>query len=174
MTRTATSLALSFALALPVTTAHAQAPAAPTTSDATAVSAPRGTPQELNFNFFRNPSIGLEYRLGPVAVHGGAYPTVISKNAAGKNETSWFVRAGVTTFFLPHVWNDQRPSEFYASASYLRGLNLGRGNAALLETGYRWMVWRGLNLRIGVAVLLERGRDVKVNPTPGIGWSQAF
>jgi hypothetical protein len=60
------------------------------------------------------------------------------------------------------------------SGSYLRGLSLGRGNGALAEAGYRWMVWQGINLRLGVAVLLERGHDVKVNPTPGIGWSQAF
>jgi hypothetical protein len=132
------------------------------------------TPQELNLNLFRNPSIGLEYRLGAISVHGGLYPTIISQDAAGRNQTSWFVRAGLTTFFLGHSFYGQRPSELYVSGSYLRGLNLGRGNAALAEVGYRWMVWQGLNLRIGVAVLLERGRDVKVNPTPGIGWSQAF
>jgi hypothetical protein len=130
--------------------------------------------QELNLNLFRNPSIGLEYRLGPVAAHAGLYPTVISKDAAGKNQTSWFVRAGLTTFFLGHSFYGQRPSEFYLSASYLRGLNQGHGHAALTETGYRWMVWQGLNVRLGVAVLLERDRDVKVNPTPGIGWSQSF
>lgn len=132
------------------------------------------TPQELNLNLFRNPSIGLEYRRGAVAVHGGVYPTVISQDAAGSNETTWFVRAGLSTFFLGHSFNGQRPSEFYLSGSYLHGLNLGRGHAALVETGYRWMVWQGINLRLGVAVLLERGRDVEVNPTPGIGWSQAF
>jgi hypothetical protein len=26
------------------------------------------------------------------------------------------------------------------------------GNAALLDAGYRWMVWKGLNIRLGVAV----------------------
>ena len=133
-----------------------------------------GPPQELNLNLFRNPSIGLEYRRGVFAVHAGVYPTVISKNAAGSNETSWFGRAGITWFFLGHSFAGQRPSEFYLSASYLRGMNLGHQNAALADLGYRWMVWRGLNLRLGVAVLLEPGRAVKVNPTPGIGWSQAF
>lgn len=154
---------------LPSARAHAAAGA----EESSLAEAP-GIPQELNLNLFRNPSIGLEYRLGDVSVHGGLYPTIISKNAAGKNQTSWFVRAGLSTFFLGHSFYGQRPSEFYLSASYLRGLNLGRGNAALTEAGYRWMVWQGLNLRIGVAVLLERGSDVKVNPTPGIGWSQAF
>ena len=132
------------------------------------------TPQELNVNLFRNPSMGLEYRRGFMSVHAGAYPTIISKDAAGDNQTSWFARAGLTAFFLGHSWNGQRPSEFYVSASYLRGFNHGRGNAALTEAGYRWMIWEGINVRLGVAVLLERGRDVKVNPTPGIGWSQAF
>ena len=136
--------------------------------------AERSTPQELNLNLFRNPSIGLEYRLGDFALHAGMYPTIISTNAAGENQTSWFVRAGLTYFFLGHSWNGQRPSEFYVSGSYLRGLNHGRGNGALLDVGYRWMIWRGLNVRIGVAVLAERGQDIEVNPTPGIGWSQSF
>jgi hypothetical protein len=151
----------------------AAAQAAPV-SEESSLSGAASTRQELNLNLFRNPSIGLEYRLGAFSVHGGFYPTVISKNAAGQNETSWFVRAGLSTFFLGHSFYGQRPSEFYLSGSYLRGLNLGRGNAALVETGYRWMVWQGLNLRLGVAVLLEPGRDVRVNPTPGIGWSHLF
>lgn len=70
----------------------------------------------------------------------------------GENQTSWFVRAGLTYFFLGHSFYGQRPSELYVSGSYLRGLNHGRGNGALVEVGYRWMIWRGLNVRIGVAV----------------------
>ena len=132
---------------------------------------PRG---ELNVNVFRNPSIGLEYRRGAVAVHGGLYPTIISRDEMGEFETSWFVRAGVTHFFLPRSWYGQRPSELYISASYLRGLNLDHGNAALLDVGYRWMVWRGVNLRIGAAMFLERNHPVKINPTPGLGWSTSW
>ena len=169
MTATIQPLMISTALLASVLSAAPLAAA-----DDQALAAARATPQELNLNLFRNPSMGLEYRRGAVSLHGGIYPTVISKDAAGENETTWFVRAGLTTFFLGHAFYGQRPSEFYLSGSYLRGLNLGRGNAALAEAGYRWMVWRGLNLRIGVAVLLERGHDVRVNPTPGIGWSEAF
>ena len=172
MTKPATQLALTASLLTNLWSVGARA-AAPAAQAALA-EAPRTTPQELNLNLFRSPSIGIEYRRGDLAVHGGIYPTIISQDAAGKNETTWFVRAGLTTFFLGHSFYGQRPSEFYLSGSYLRGLNLGRGHAALAETGYRWMVWQGINLRLGVAVLLERGRDVKVNPTPGIGWSQAF
>ena len=130
--------------------------------------------EELNVNVFRNPSIGLEYRRGPIAVHGGLYPTIISKDAMGEYETSWYVRTGATAFFLPKAWYGKRPSELYVSASYLRGLNLDHGNAALLDVGYRWMVWNGINVRLGVAVFLERGHDVKVNPTPGLGWSTSW
>jgi hypothetical protein len=133
-----------------------------------------GPEQELNLNLFRNPSIGFEYRRGFLGGHAGLYPTIIGQDPAGNNETSWFVRAGLTTFFLGHSFYGQRPSEFYLSGSYLRGLNHGHGNAALAEGGYRWMVWRGLNLRLGVATLFEKGEDVKVNPTPGIGWSQSL
>jgi hypothetical protein len=130
--------------------------------------------QELNVNVFRNPSIGLEYRRGAVALHGGLYPTILSKDAMGTYETSWFARAGLTHFFLPRSWYGQRPSELYVSASYLRGLNLDHGNAALIDVGYRWMVWRGINVRLGVALFLERHHDVKVNPTPGLGWSTSW
>ncbi len=130
--------------------------------------------QELNLNFFRNPSVGLEYRRGVFAVHAGLYPTIVSKDEMGVSQTSWFARAGLTTFFLPRRWYGQRPSELYVSASYLRGLNLGHGHAALLDVGYRWMVWRGLNVRLGAAMLIEPGHAVKINPTPGVGWSTSW
>ena len=153
--------------------AAAVAAAAPTT--AAPAAAPASPPlNELNLNLFRSPSIGLEYRRWNVSVHAGAYPTVISRNADGDNETSWFFRAGLTHYFLGHSFYGQRPSEFFFDASYVRGLNLGHENGALLEVGYRWMVWSGLNLRLGAAVLLEPGEDAHFNPTPGIGWSQAF
>lgn len=163
-----------FASAITITLPGSSLAAVEQVTQGLAGSPARRLPQEVNVNLFRNPSIGLEYRLGNFALHGGLYPTIISTNAAGENQTSWFLRAGVTTFLLPHSFYGQRPSEFYASASYLRGFNHGRGNGALADVGYRWMVWRGLNVRFGVAVLLESGRDVKVNPTPGIGWSQSF
>lgn len=150
------------------------APAAPGTEVASAAAPAVGLQQELNLNLFRNPSIGLEYRLSDFAVHAGMYPTIISEDAAGNNRTTWFVRAGLTWFFLGHSFYGQRPSEFYLSGSYLRGLHHGRGNGAMAEGGYRWMVWRGLNVRLGAAVLLEPGQVVRVNPTPGIGWSHSF
>lgn len=163
---------VSLALALPARAEPvAEAPAAHAPPEQPQA---KGLPQELNINLFRNPSIGLEYRLGPLSVHAGAYPTVISQNAAGENETSWFLRAGMSAYFLGHSFYRQRESEFYVSASYMRDLNLDHENGAAFEAGYRWMVWNGLNLRLGVAVLLEPGRQVQVNPTPGIGWSFAF
>jgi len=36
------------------------------------------------------------------------------------------------------------------------------------------MVWRGLNLRIGAGVLAPPGKDLKLNPTPGISYSFFF
>jgi hypothetical protein len=173
MTSKIASFAL-FASALTLTMIVPAAGKAAPAEEVTAVESPRRPPQEVSVNLFRNPSIGLEYRLGDVALHAGLYPTIISKDTDGKNETSWFLRAGLTYFFLGHSFYGQRPSEFYVSASYLRGFNHGHENAALADLGYRWMVWRGLNLRIGVAALLERDHDVKINPTPGIGWSQSF
>jgi hypothetical protein len=160
MKRTKT-LASAVAVALTFQLAGAAAADAPT----------RRTPHELNLNVFRNPSIGIEYRRDWLAAHAGMYPTIISKDAAGDNETTWFVKAGVTAFFLGTSLYGQRDSEVYASASYMRGLDHGRGNGVLLDVGYRWMVWRGLNVRLGVAALLEPDHETKINPTPGIGWS---
>lgn len=129
---------------------------------------------ELAINAFRNPSIGLEYRLRQVSVHGGYYHTVVSQEA-GQNVTTSFIRAGATVWYLP-VGRRENPSSFYSSASYLRGLDreYEGQNAVLLETGFRWMVWRGLNIRIGAAALKASGKDWKVNPTPGISYSFFF
>src|SRR6478735_9255180 len=98
----------------------AAAPAAPDTDRTSSTQVGTKTkrlPQEINVNLFRNPSIGLEYRLG-------AFSSV---------------------FFFGHSFYNQRKSDFSVSGSYLRGLNLGHENAAAVEAGYRWMVWKGLN-----------------------------
>jgi hypothetical protein len=141
----------------------------------TAVSARRDTPgQELSINLFRNPSIGLEYRLGDVSIHLGGYPTkILPKDADGAYPTTWFARTGVSYYFLPAVLFGERASEAYVSGSYLFPLGDG-GHAALVDVGYRLMLWRGLNVRLGAALLFERGHSPRLRPTPGIGWSQAF
>jgi len=45
---------------------------------------------------------------------------------------------------------------------------------AIAEVGIRVAVWKGLDLRLGVAALVAPGEKVRVNPTPGIGWSFQF
>ena len=128
---------------------------------------------ELSFNGFRNPSIGLEYRYKRFSMHGGYYPTIISTSENGKGETTSFLRAGVSYFFLPIYSPTHAPSSFYLSASYVRGLDQewkGK-NGVLTEIGFKWVVWKGLNLRLGVAMLSGDGSKVKINPTPGISYS---
>ncbi|CCH54686.1 hypothetical protein BN8_03882 [Fibrisoma limi BUZ 3] len=127
---------------------------------------------EVSINAFRNPSIGLEYRRNHVSVHGGYYPTIVSQNAEGASVTTSFIRAGLTYWFLP-VGRKPNPSSFYASVSYVRGLDRDyeNKNGVIGEAGFRWMVWKGLNLRIGAAVLAAPGQDIKLNPTPGISYS---
>jgi hypothetical protein len=131
------------------------------------------SPHELSLNAFRNPSIGLEYRYHRVSVHGGYYPTIISKNEAGVNQTTSFVRLGVSYWFWPLPARHHEPSSPYASLSYVRGLDQEwKGQSGTLsELGFRWVVLRGLNLRLGVALLAGPGRSIKVNPTPGISYS---
>lgn len=122
---------------------------------------------EISLNAFRNPSIGLEYRHRHVSVHAGYYPTNFTSNV-----TTSFVRTGLTYWFLP-VGRRENPSSFYASASYVRGLDRDYegDNGAMGEVGFRWFVWKGLNLRIGAALLASPGKTVKLNPTPGISYS---
>lgn len=125
---------------------------------------------EFSVNGFRNPSIGLEYRYRQVSVHAGYYTTAFK---AG--EYTNFVKAGFTYWFFP-VGNKEIPSSFYAGTSYMRGLNRDYKEkfAMSTEVGYRWMVWKGLNLRIGVAAVASEGKDLKINPTPGISYSVKF
>ncbi|WP_375448054.1 DUF4267 domain-containing protein [uncultured Fibrella sp.] len=130
----------------------------------------RFSKNEVIINAFRAPSIGLEYRHRAVSIHGGYYLTNLTPNV-----TTRFVKVGLTGWFLP-VGQRENPSSFYASLSYLRGLNLDYElqNAASAEVGFRWMVWRGLNLRLGAIALAAEGKDLKINPTPGISYSFFF
>jgi hypothetical protein len=123
--------------------------------------------KEISINGFRNPSIGAEYRVKHLSVHGGYYVTNFESGI-----TTEFVKTGVTYWFLPF---DQKeiPSSFYAGASYLRGLtrDYENTNALGIEAGFRWMIWKGLNFRLGAIALMAKGEGVKVNPTPGLSYS---
>lgn len=125
---------------------------------------------ELSINGFRNPSIGLEYRHRKVSVHAGYYTTAFK---AG--EYTNFIKTGLTYWFLP-VDDKEIPSSFYAGASYLRGLtrDYKNENALGVEAGFRWMIWKGLNFRIGAIAVAAKGKDLKINPTPGISYSFKF
>lgn len=125
---------------------------------------------EISINGFRAPSIGLEFRHRAVSIHAGYYVTNFTPNT-----TTQFLKTGLTGYFLP-VGRRENPSSFYASVSYLRGLNRDyeNQNAGSVEAGFRWMVWRGLNLRIGAIALAADGKDLKINPTPGISYSFFF
>ncbi|MDX1941181.1 MAG: hypothetical protein SFU99_11560 [Saprospiraceae bacterium] len=127
---------------------------------------------EFSINGFRNPSVGLEYRYKSVSVHAGYYPTIISQDENDKGLTTSFLRTGLSLWFLP-IGKKENPSSFYASASYLRGFDreYKDENAAMLEAGFRWMIWKGLNVRIGAAVLMAKDRPTYLNPTPGISYS---
>ena len=123
--------------------------------------------QEFSINGFRNPSIGAEFRLNRISIHGGYY---LSNFESGV--TTKFLKSGLSYWFLP-VGKGENPSSFYVSISYARGLNgdYKNQNAGIAETGFRWMVYKGLNLRLGVAVLAAEGKGTQINPTPGISYS---
>jgi hypothetical protein len=132
---------------------------------------PGTTDHELLLHGWRSPSIGVEYRRGFLGIHAGAYPTVISRDARGDTETTWFAKAGLTGYFLPLRLTSERASTLFVSVAYLRGLNRDWDDALFLETGFRWAVWKGLDLRLGVGLLLAPGQSPRVNPTPGVSWS---
>ena len=139
-------------------------------ASATAFSQSRFSQNEFSINGFRNPSIGLEYRMKNMSVHAGYYITALESGITTK-----FAKVGLTAWFLP-VGKKENPSSFYAGASYLRGINLdyNKENALGLEAGFRWMIWKGINLRIGGIALVAKNHDVKINPTPGISYSFFF
>ena len=140
------------------------------TATATTFSQSRFSQKELSVNGFRNPSIGLEYRYHQVSIHGGYYLTNFTSG-----ETTRFIKTGISYWFLP-VDKKEIPSSFYAGVSYLRGLSRDYEgeNAFAAEMGFRWMVWKGINLRLGVIALTAKGKDLKINPTPGISYSFRF
>lgn len=126
--------------------------------------------REISVNGFRNPSIGLEYRVNHLSAHAGYYVTNFESGV-----TTEFMKTGVTYWFLP-VDQKEIPSSFYAGASYLRGLtrDYENKNGVALEAGFRWMIWKGLNFRIGAIALAAPGESIKINPTPGLSYSLKF
>lgn len=125
---------------------------------------------QLNINAFRNPSIGLEYHRKQVSIHAGYYPTNFTSGI-----TTEFLKAGVSYWLLP--WGKKEiPSSFYIGSSYLRGLTRDYKdlNAIAFEAGARFIVWKGLNFRLGIIALAAEGQDLKINPTPSIGYSIKF
>ncbi len=168
------------ALALVVVAAAAQAqsggvaPAPPATGKSLAG-------REISINAFRNPSVGVEYRRNQFSVHAGYYPTILRDQArtesGADNNTTSFVRAGISCWFLPHYSRPSNlPSAGYASLSYVRGLDYEyRGKNGLMgEVGFRWVVWKGLQLRLGAAVLKAPGTRWQFNPTPGLSYGIAL
>jgi hypothetical protein len=139
-------------------------------SSANGFSQSRFSKHEISINGFRNPSIGAEYRYRHVSVHAGYYPANFESGI-----TTEFIKTGVTYWFLP-VGKKENPSSFYGSLSYARGTSreYKDHNAVIPEVGFRWMVYKGLNVRLGVAALAVKGKDVQVNPTPGISYSFNF
>ncbi|WP_091507813.1 hypothetical protein [Flexibacter flexilis] len=126
--------------------------------------------QEISFNFFRNPSVGLEYRYKKVSVHAGYYLTNFKAN------TTWeFVKTGLSFWFLP-IGKREKPSSFYAQMSYLRGQNRDykNKNAVSLDLGFRLMIWNGLQARLGIIGLYAKDKNLKINPTPSLNYSLFF
>ncbi len=125
---------------------------------------------QISINAFRNPSIGLEYHRNQVSVHAGYYLTNFTSGV-----TTEFAKVGVSYWFLP--WGKQEvPSSLYAGTSYLRGLTreYKQENAAALEIGARFTIYKGLNFRLGAIALYADGKDVKINPNPSLSYSIKF
>ncbi|TWI85805.1 hypothetical protein IQ13_0974 [Lacibacter cauensis] len=125
---------------------------------------------EIGLNFFRNPSIGLEYRYRAFSVHSGIYVTNFERNRTWR-----FFKSGLTFWFLP-VGNSVHPSSFYVQLNFLRGLNLDYKNrhAFSSDIGYRLMLLKGLQARLGITGIIAKNKPVKINPTPSINYSFFF
>lgn len=121
----------------------------------------------ITLNGFRMPSIGPEYRLGDFSWHAGMYPTIVSKDDDGVNETTWFGRSGLTWWPLSFLFVD---------VSYLYGLNKDYRNdhAFIFNPGLQYRFLEIVVLRLGVAALASPGHEVRINPTPGAGLTFAL
>lgn len=136
----------------------------------TALAQSRFSSKEFSINGYRNPSVGVEFRIRQISLHAGYYP---SNFEAGV--TTDFFKAGTTVWFLP-VGKKENPSSFYAGADYLRGLSFDykQRNAVGVEAGFRWMIWKGLNLRVGAIMVNAAGQGPKFNPTSALSYSFFF
>ncbi len=111
---------------------------------------------ELYLNGFRNPSIGVEWRIKYLSSHTGYYLTNFAPG-----ETSKFWRTGLS------FW----PTDYaYLSVSHLYGIDgaLKNKHAVLFEAGGQLILFEHLALRLGVAVLPFSKISAQVNPTPGV------
>lgn len=127
---------------------------------------------ETSVNLFRNPSMGIEKRVDQISIHIGFYPTVVSKNAEGKNENTSFIKVGMSFWYLP--WGDKLiPSSLFSTFSFVHGLSRSyKGqNGFMVETGSRVMIEDHFNFRLGAALLKAKEHPWKLNPTPGLSYS---
>ena len=126
---------------------------------------------EYSLNFFRNPSIGGEFRYEQVSIHAGYYVTNFEPNI-----TTRFYKLGISYWFFPinlSMDKQKNPSSFYISQSYAKGINLDykEKDTSMTEIGFRWVIWKGFNFRLGINALVAQGETTKFNPTPGISYT---
>jgi hypothetical protein len=141
-----------------------------------------GPDRELIVHGFRAPSTGVELRQGVLGFHVGLYPTTIDHAANGESRTTWFLKTGLTAYFLGFDTGSGRDSSPYVGVSLVQGLgndwdvsrSTTTGAGGTFEAGFRWAVYEGLDLRLGASVLAGFDGRVRVNPTPGIGWSVPY
>lgn len=154
-------------------------PDAGTTAVPTPAPLPAAPLRQFSLHGFRSPSMGVELREGFLALHVGAFPLIVDSAPEGGPRTTWFLKTGVTAYFLQHDFGSGRPSGLFFSASLVQGLNndwnaassVTGGTGVHGELGLVWAAWRGLDLRIGIGALLGFDGRLNVHPTPGLSWS---
>lgn len=135
--------------------------------------------RELMIHGFRSPSTGIELRESFLGFHVGLYPTTIDENAAGESRTTWFLKFGLTAYFLGFDTGSGRESSPFVGVSLVQGLNndwdvsesVTGGTGVMFDAGFRWAAWRGLDLRLGAMGLLGFDGRFLVRPAPGLSWS---
>ncbi len=118
---------------------------------------------DLFLNFFRNPSIGVEYRIKYISTHTGLYTTAISKDENDNYVSTEFIRTGIS------IWPTKN---IYVSVSHLYGLTRDWKDktGSIYDAGVEFLVWdERVALRLGIGVIPSNEYGTKVNPTPGIG-----
>ena len=124
--------------------------------------AQRARDPQLYLTIFRNPSSGIELRVGQIGVHAGFYPTILKADDETKGKNTNFLRFGAT------MYSAASGTALYLSPSVVVSLDKRFRSGFLTDAGVRGRIAGPVAGRIGIGMLNTFDGEVRVNPTVGL------